>query len=208
MRRRWISLSVLLGLALMGPGASAHPTDPREYTFSGTPIALGAAHVYLGPSPIALFEFYAQPAGAVAAQAPARSAPTAITEPWVAAMYYPFTGSGYATYFGTQSAAKVRLDPSTGGVVSFTFPKIGTVRIELEGSSASPQTRPQGLTTPGGHHGHAWDIVSVLEQGKVAYVAGSIKRSGLTFTIRPLILPGTGHTAWIAQGATGRITTD
>lgn len=202
-RAGWALLLVVLCGTLR---VSAHPAEPRDYVFAGSPIALGAATVFRGPAPIALFEFYAQPAGVVSEQAPRGSAPEPIAEPWIAAMYYPYVGDAYRTRFVTRPIESVALSANTGGVVTFSFPGVGSVRLELKGSTATPRTFPQGLTTPGGHHDHSWNILAVLAQGKAAYVSGSITRGGQRDELRTLFI--NGPTSWIALGAVGTIATD
>lgn len=174
---------------------------------AGTPFALGAAVVWSAFGPVALFEFYAQSSGGVVEAAPRGAVPQTIAEPWVAAMYYPYSGNGYRTHFTVRPADRVTIDPQTGGVIRFAFPGVGTVRIELKGSSASPRTFLQGLTTPGGHHGHRWDILAVLEQAKPAYVGGWIERDGVRSDLKTLTIDG-DTISWVGRGAQGTIATD
>jgi hypothetical protein len=187
--------------------ASTHPLASRQQNAAGSSVAVGAVNVTLNGAYVALFEFYVHVDGAVVTQRGTDGtdeAPTTTLGPWVAAMYYPFNGENNVTTFTSRPADKIQINPQGDALIRFSMPGVGSVRLVLTGSSASPSTRQVAFTTPGNHHGHTWTMLGGLVQGKPASAGGTITKGALRYKIVPLRIDG-ALIAYVGQAAAVRI---
>lgn len=196
-------LAVLATLATLSPSprAGAHPLTPTEHYAAGAQVSMGAAIVWQGQTAAGLLEWYAHTTGAASERRDSTLTDVGAAQgPWVAAMFYPYWHENNTTTFTVRPADKVVIHPTQGGTIRFKLPGVGSVKLTLSGSSATPRSFPQFLTTPGEHHGHTWDMGAVLVRAVPTIVSGTITKGSTTSTIKPLKLDG-ATIAWIGEAA-------